>query len=40
MSELKRPDPHFSHLLVMKGRKGRPDKARDLQAGTDAVEGV
>jgi hypothetical protein len=27
------PSPHFSHLLVTKRRKGRPDKARDPQAG-------
>jgi hypothetical protein len=26
--------PDFSHLLVTKRRKGRPDKARDPQAGT------
>ncbi len=26
--------PHFSHQLVAKRRKGRPDKARDPQAGT------
>ena len=25
--------PNFSHLLVTKRRKGRPDKARDPQAG-------
>ena len=25
--------PHFSHLIVTKRRKGRPDKARDPQAG-------
>ena len=25
--------PEFSHLLVPKRRKGRPDKARDPQAG-------
>ncbi len=25
--------PRFSHLLVTKRRKGRPDKARDPQAG-------
>ena len=27
-------NPHFSHLLVTKRRKGRSDKARDPQAGT------
>jgi len=27
------PSPDFSHLLVTKRRKGRPDKARDPQAG-------
>ena len=27
------PSPNFSHLLVTKQRKGRPDKARDPQAG-------
>ncbi len=26
--------PHFSHQVVAKRRKGRPDKARDPQAGT------
>ncbi len=25
--------PHFSHLIVTKRRKGRPDKACDPQAG-------
>jgi len=25
--------PNFSHLLVTKRRKGRPDKAHDPQAG-------
>ncbi len=29
-------NPHFSHLVVAKRRKGRPDKARDPQAGTPA----
>ncbi len=27
------PSPDFSHLLVTKRRKGRPDKAHDPQAG-------
>ena len=28
-----RVNPHFSHPLVTKRRKGRPDKAHDPQAG-------